>query len=281
MMNNIDKLYTSLDKDRDNRNKFSCGAWSLSAEMRDNDKVEYGYLRLYCKRWDCPVCGPKRAFELKKAIINEANRLDLRRFMSLTLDPNRCAPEDSVSYIRNCWNKLRVYLKRFYKGQISFITVLELQKSGYAHLHALVSLYIPQAWLSEAWDRLGGGRVVDIRMIKIERIGRYISKYMTKDLFFSTTGTKHRRYTTSRGISLTKKSPRKYLWSTLEMPLADLYNLGSFDAYDMEKDYLCNIRFFKLPYYILRRFDNIPFSIYTGYRKHTKEQRNVSDENHS
>jgi hypothetical protein len=256
----MDNNYSSLVKNRDNRNKLTCGGWSASSDTKlINNKPEYSYLKLYCKRWDCPVCGPKRANKLKKAITNKAIDLNLRRFVTLTLDPNNCSAENSIEHIRNCWNKLRTYLKRYCKKSISFIAVLELQKSGYAHLHILVSEYINQKWLSEAWESLGGGKIVDIRWVDIHRVSHYLSKYLTKELLFSTISSKSRRYTTSRDIRLFNKQVSKYKWRLIKMPLDDLYPLVELNAYDVEKDYDCNVRFFKLSFSILKIFNNIPF----------------------
>ena len=103
--------------------------------------------------------------------------------MTLTLDQKNCSAKDSIKHIKACWNKMRTYLKRKYGRSISFISVIELQKNGYAHLHVLVDQYIAQSWLTKAWDDLGGGRIVDIRFIDIHRVAGYISKYLTKDMF--------------------------------------------------------------------------------------------------
>ena len=82
----------------------------------------------------------------------------LTRLMTLTLDPQKCAAEDSVAYLRKCFSKFRVSLLRRYDKTLSFIAVVELQKSGMAHLHVLIGIYIDQDWISQAWQRVGGGR---------------------------------------------------------------------------------------------------------------------------
>jgi hypothetical protein len=175
-------------------------------------------IRLQCKSWTCPSCGPKKARRLRKAIIETAMAKNLYRFMTLTLDPSTCTPEESIRYIRACWNKFRTYLRRRYGSKIVFITVLELQQSGYAHLHVLVDRFISQAWISDAWQALGGGRIVDIRFIDVHRVSAYLSKYLTKELLLGGFKKGQRRYTTSQGLTLLKRMPSGG-WAVIKAPL--------------------------------------------------------------
>jgi hypothetical protein len=70
---------------------------------------------------------------------------------------------------------MRVSLERKFGKTVQFIGVLEFQKSGVAHLHLLVGLYIPQDWLSTAWESIGGGKIVDIRSVDIHRVTMYLT----------------------------------------------------------------------------------------------------------
>ena len=115
--------------------------------------------------------------------------------------------EDSVPYIKNCWAKFRTYLKPRYQTPIPFIYVVELQQSGYAHLHILLDRFIEQYWIKEAWQAVGGGEIVDIQLIDIHRIAPYMSKYLTKDILLASFKPRQRRYSTSRGITLLPKTP--------------------------------------------------------------------------
>jgi hypothetical protein len=103
------------------------------------------------------------------------------------------------------WAKFRVYLKRKLQERVEYIAVMEYHKNGMPHLHALLNQYIPQPWIKSAWSRLGGGTIVDIRkLVDGENIGRYLAKYMSKDVILSAPkGT--RRFMTSRGIKLLKR----------------------------------------------------------------------------
>lgn len=214
---------SSLDSKKPNRNGF-CGRWSLSGPVPEGDTKRRQYGRLGCKRWTCPRCGPKKANRLQRAIIASAQGNELCRLLTLTLDPASCQPEDSISYIRECWNKFRTSLKRQSGGSISFITVVELQQSGYAHLHILIDRYIAQDWISTAWQAVGGGKIVDVRRVDIHRIGPYLSKYLTKDVLLGDFKTRQRRYTTSRDITLFVKA-NNGTWTLHKLPLEVLYQL--------------------------------------------------------
>ncbi len=212
---------TSLDFREHNRNRF-CGRWSVVGKIEETGSPCWRYARLGCKRWTCARCGPKKVRRLRRAVIDRATERGLRRLLTLTLNPATCSPEDSVRYIRQCWNKFRTSLKRCHKGSITFIAVLELQKSGYAHLHILVDRYMAQHWISEAWQAVGGGQIVDIRLVDIHRIAAYLSKYLTKDFLMVTLRPYQRRYTTSRDIVLFIR-PTPGTWTILRERLEALY----------------------------------------------------------
>jgi hypothetical protein len=148
------------------------------------------------------VCGPKKARRLRHAIIEAALKHGMRRFLTLTLDPRHCSAEESVEYIKECWSKFRIYLGRLYGKSISFIWILELQKSGYAHLHILVDRYIHFAWIQESWQAVGGGRFVNIKLVDIHSVTAYLSKYLTKEVILADYRPGTRRYSTSRSIKL-------------------------------------------------------------------------------
>src|SRR5262249_40656871 len=78
--------------------------------------------RLDCKRSSCDHCGPIKAWRYRKAIAREAESHGLTRFVTLTLDPKTApGPDESVEYIRECFNKFRTYLKRKFDTSIEYI----------------------------------------------------------------------------------------------------------------------------------------------------------------
>lgn len=140
-------------------------------------------------------------------IYREADKYRLQRLLTLTLPGDyKGSFLDSVKYINEIWADLRVYLEREFIKNIDWIKIVEPQKRGAAHLHILISRYIPQAWISEIWSRLGGGKIVDIRFVDLHRISGYVSKYMTKEMCSNKHGV-YRRYGTSKGIHIMEKKP--------------------------------------------------------------------------
>lgn len=157
-----------------------------------------------CGSWECYCCG----YRMRQNLVEEIGRVtgerpELSRLMTLTLDP-ATAPDDQERqhyYITERWNALRTAISREI-GDFSFIWVREEQERGLPHLHILVSRYIPQDWLSRRWEGLGGGGVVDIRLIdRLDRAAHYIGKYLTKDAL-SGLPDGIRRYGSSQDIDL-------------------------------------------------------------------------------
>jgi hypothetical protein len=103
--------------------------------------------------------------------------------------------------------------------------VLEFHKSGIAHLHILLGVYIPQQWLSVAWQSIGGGQIVDIRFVDIHRVTAYLASYLTGEkvehtLFFLPN--RARIFTTSRSIVLWGKKKEASGWWLRRMSLSEL-----------------------------------------------------------
>jgi hypothetical protein len=182
------------------------------------------HIRADCKKLTCPLCGPKKAVAYRKAIgaAAEANRLT--RMMTLTLDPSKIDVADSVAYLRKCFNKFRVYLHRKFGQAVSFIAIVEEQKNGRAHMHCLVGIFIDQRWISDTWQAVGGGRIVDIRLIDVHRIHAYVAKYLTKEFLLSVPAGK-KRISTSRDIRLFQKHSAKG-WSWRRDHIQDCYYMA-------------------------------------------------------
>jgi len=165
-----------------------------------------GYKCLECGSYRCNDCRPGKLKRVRARLAELAEQHKLRRFATLTLDPSRIPDSQrSDRYIRECWRKMRVVLSRKYGMTLPFIAVLEFQSSGIAHLHVLFGVYIPQAWLSEAWQSIGGGRIVDIRQVDVERVAGYLAAYLSGQKVEHTLSLlplRSRIFTTSRSITL-------------------------------------------------------------------------------
>ena len=186
------------------------------------------YQCLFCGSYRCRGCRPRKLHKLRARIAEIARDLRLERMATLTLNPARVPDgQRSDRYIRECWRKMRVYLKREYGNSIDFISILEFQRSGMAHLHLLLNVYIPQAWLSEAWVRSGGGVIVDIRrFVRIQFVAAYLAGYLAGRKIEHTLSLLPRRariLSTSRSISLWGKK-KKTAWKLAKQSLWSLRN---------------------------------------------------------
>ena len=161
--------------------QFGCGNFSVVGPIKGR-VGRLGYKRLMCESYRCGRCRPLKLRRVRGRIAEIASARKLLRFVTLTLDPTKI-PDGvrSDRYLRETWRKMRISLARRFGKALHFIGVLEFQKSGLAHLHLLVGVYIPQDWLSVAWQSVGGGRIVDIRYVDVRRVAGYLTKYLAGD----------------------------------------------------------------------------------------------------
>jgi hypothetical protein len=137
--------------------------------------------------------------------------------VTLTLNPSKIKG-DPVPFLNAAFAKLRVYLQRHNGGSPQYIRVLEFQKNGNPHFHILIDRRIEIEWIRKAWVAVGGGYMVDIRVIDVHRVSRYLAKYLTKDLLMSAP-LRCRRVTSSRGIKLFEKEPSEFKWELLRVSI--------------------------------------------------------------
>src|SRR6266404_6782618 len=195
--------------------KSKCGSYTLVGPIQ-GQLGKLAHSRLLCKPLRCPYCRKPELSTLRSRIAQLACQLQLKRFVTLTLDPKRLTDRKRTDrYIRKCWRKMRVSLERKFGKTVQFIGVLEFQKSGVPHLHLLVGVYIPQAWLSTAWQSIGGGKIVDIRYVDVHRVTACLTAYLVGEKIEHTLGwlpPRARIFTTSRGIRLSEKSKSAGWW---------------------------------------------------------------------
>lgn len=192
-----------------------CGEFTLVGPLSESQSPDFGYRRHLCNAYRCGRCRPRKLQHVRSQIGSVATARKLTRFVTLTLDPSKIpAGVPSHAYLRDCWRKMRVYLSRRLGRAVEFVAVLELHRSGIGHLHILVGVYLPQEWLSRAWQAVGGGRIVDIRWVDVHRVAGYLAKYLTKDsLGGLPPGT--RLFSCSRGIVLWPKKKASGWWLCL------------------------------------------------------------------
>lgn len=208
-----------IEINRNNPRGRHCGRYS--AQGRDVKSGATLFCRIYCKCWSCSYCGPRKAKRYRRVITAVAEARGLCRFVTLTLDPAKIQG-DPVRYLNAAFAKLRTYLKRQFGVAPAYIRVLEFQKNGTPHFHLLIDRYVSWAWLKSAWQAVGGGAFVNIKFVDVQRVPRYLSKYLTKELLLSAP-LRSRRVTTSRGIHLFEKHRTETTWKFLDISILLLY----------------------------------------------------------
>lgn len=133
-----------------------------------------------CGSWDCECCGHR----LRMSLIEEIERItserpEMRRFVTLTVDCRAgLSKESQHKYITQRFNALRTELRDRYEG-LSYLWVRhEGDERDRPHLHLLVDRYLPQRELSQLAQRVGLGRIVDIRRVDARNAAHYISAYL-------------------------------------------------------------------------------------------------------
>ena len=238
----LDTIQNNGDSPRDPYRISKCGKLSLRGVPPAANLEKF--VGLTCKCWNCARCGPRKANRYRKAIGTLAEAHRLSTLLTLTLDPKKLNGEDSTLYINRIFRHFRTYLKRQLGRSPQYIRILEHQKNGNAHLHILLNAYIPQAWISNAWASLGGGRIVDVRHVSMRKVSHYLSKYLTKEMLL-TAPKRSRRVTTSRGLKLNPKVVTEWKWNLVSVPIRRLYEVYWKTASDVRYDADDNVTAFE------------------------------------
>jgi hypothetical protein len=120
--------------------------WCVTGPLKDENGEETGELgicRIYCGRWRCPACGPRRRNQLQKAMRKIAREMGLRRFLTLTLDPQTIPKSiHAEDHLKACFTRLRArWQKRYGKAGVS-TSGDRASRIGRSH-SPLVSRYLP------------------------------------------------------------------------------------------------------------------------------------------
>src|SRR5437667_1548912 len=116
-------VVSSLDPIQTNSNKQlgrgkHCGRFSVRGQAPNSPETRF--IRVNCKSWNCSYCGPRRAKRYKHAIRATAEARQLRRFLTLTLDPAKIEG-NPVRYLNGVFAKLRVYLRQHHDTSPQYI----------------------------------------------------------------------------------------------------------------------------------------------------------------
>jgi hypothetical protein len=212
-----------------------CGRWSIRGKDPKTNRAIVR--RVNCGSWSCCYCGPRKAKLARRRIREVAEQLDLRYFLTLTLDPKKLKNQRvAVPYMRLVFNKFREYLRRQYGESPKYVCVLEFTQKGVPHLHVLIDRYIPQKWISKTWARLGGGRIVFIKQVTVRNVARYLSKYLTKELLLSAVPKGTRRITAARAIKFFPKLNSGIAWEFLRESIWQLLTAHSAATFSFQSD---------------------------------------------
>lgn len=189
---------------------------------------KYQFHRSRCKGYHCGRCGPKKIRQVRKRIVSLAVAHGLTRFLTLTLDPKKLPPgldlQSKIEYLRACWSKMRVYIKRKLGKSVQFIAVMELQQNGNPHLHALIGSYLNKDWVSASWQALGGGSFTRIEFADIHRVAAYVAKYVSDEHSLLEIPRGIRRFSSSRDLRLFERSKSDTSWDLVRRPIERLYD---------------------------------------------------------
>lgn len=168
---------------------------------QDGNKLSVKSGNVACKRWNCPVCGPKRGRNVRWRILNgeicqAAIKLGYRsiyniKFLTLTY-PGReyreayTASEAYDQMSSHCSNLIDCLKKRH--GNFKYFRVYEKQRDGYPHFHILlvgeaISHRGILQEIEDLWREEYGMGFVNIRTEKfksVEHSVRYLTKYLMK-----------------------------------------------------------------------------------------------------
>lgn len=161
-----------------------CCKWPL-AYVRAEGRVGMSLQR--CRDRLCPVCSRIRGSELRARIKDAVQRMDDKRFVTLTIQNAGRKLTEDVDHLVNSFKELRrsEFWKNHCVGGLWTMEVTQGKTEGtwHAHLHLLVDgNYMDQAALSDAWLRATG----DSRIVWITAVGStnqaiaYITKYIAK-----------------------------------------------------------------------------------------------------
>lgn len=183
---------------------------------------ETGEVRPFdCGAWVCPVHGGRRVARLKAAIIREArvvlshNGRQPVRMLTLTLDPKRvhsASERIRHRHLKTVWRRLRERIRKRIGRAMEFIAVVEAHKSGMPHLHALTDAWLDKEWVNEVSAKVGGGMTRVEAVKSLERVDRYLSKYLGKEMLAGKMPRRMRRVSSSRGIKLALRPKGSGKW---------------------------------------------------------------------
>lgn len=219
-------VYTQL-------NALDCqfGRWVILWKEEEGRKT---FRRVYlpCGSWACEVCAQKKKRKLYKLIKNSCPKSDFY-LLTLTLRQNDCTLLENWHRLSKCWNTLLSRLRRR-EPKLKYFRVVELQKNGMPHIHALINLFLPEKDIQAIWQEItGDSHIARFERIKYSSAG-YILKYFAKtviDIKYirEATGKRTKLFVASRFLLVREQKPSEWaLWawcSTIDLAIRELVDI--------------------------------------------------------
>lgn len=218
-------------------------------------------IRLRCKMWGCPYCGPQNAIQWRAYLLDRFNkhmRDEKWCFFTITAEggAHREGARATLLQLQKAWKRLYDRLLRRYGKGLQYVRVFETHKSGNFHMHFLLNvgeqydahefLIVSEedefkhpecVWLSKVMVDLGAGWRVHIRRVwesqtKTANVGLvvgYLVKYLGKQLVDMDMPKHQRRIQTSRQIGSPKTNAKgQGVWVHMrEIPRHMLHDGGA------------------------------------------------------
>jgi hypothetical protein len=112
---------------------------------------------------------------------------------------NGSTPREAVQELSRMWAEFCKKVERFSGQRLQYAAVREPHEDGTPHMHALVGSFLPKEKLSQWWADVGGG-YTRIELVDPQRVGAYMSKYLSKEVCPVPKGC--RKYATGGGVKL-------------------------------------------------------------------------------
>lgn len=159
-----------------------CGStFSYSSKISNHNEISVIRYPINCKTYFCPSCALKKKYSLQNKLKSICYNNNMR-FLTLTLSTSLYTPEQSLCNISKFFNLFCKELRRR-KYKFQFFKIIEFTKKDIAHIHALISCYIPYDVIQSVWMNITHCNVVFIKKIlNKDMLNRYLLKYLSKSI---------------------------------------------------------------------------------------------------
>lgn len=186
-------------------------------------------IKVSCKAYKCPECGPRKKFKLQKAIEKYVKSWDRIRMFTFTFSSNIFSGlnmEEKLKLASKIWKTFRDSIRKshvltHFEKNFQYIKTIELQENGSPHFHALVDRFIFHSRIDKIWksairqntDYKGTLGSVNIQGgIRKGDAGKYITKYVTKQLIDIESKYNFRRWSKSGTVTIFEKREKIGDW---------------------------------------------------------------------